>query len=332
MTEKATAPWDPPAGQVQPIDAEAVKIARLDKLRAPFDARAIGKLPRVTCGACRDTIKGKQGKSCGRHGVEECRVCGAYMTVAHMHLDYVGHAEVTDRLLSVDPFWDWSPLATEADGLPKFIRSSGGNPLGLWIKLTVLGTTRLGYGSVEPGAFDAEKQLIGDALRNAAMRFGVALDLWSKAELESSLEPVDVATGEVVETRDRPSSIPAREQAEIDAFATGSAPAPQANRVILGIPILTTKTWEMVKTLPIGGKSKYAALTLDKMIDENADDGRVEFLESEVIRAIQDKWNRTVPAKKNLGVGLTSECALIAYNELMERRSPSPLMDTEEVK
>lgn len=143
---------------------------------------------------------------------------------------------------------------------------------------------------------------------------------------------VDHATGEIVEAGDRPSPIPAREQAEIDAFATGSAPAPVRSRSILGIPILTTKTWEMVKTLPIGGKSKYAALTLGAMIDENADDGRVEFLESEVIRAIQDKWNRTVPAKKHLGVGLTSECALIAYNELMERRSPSPLMDTEETK
>ena len=29
------------------------------------------------------------------------------------------------------------------------------------------------------------KERIGDAIRNAAMRFGVALDLWSKEELES---------------------------------------------------------------------------------------------------------------------------------------------------
>ncbi len=98
-------------------------------------------------------------------------------------LDYVGHAAVTDRLLKVDPTWNWEPLAYTDEGLPLFTRAANGNPIGLWIKLTIAGVTRLGYGSVAPGAFDAEKQLIGDALRNAAMRFGVALDLWSKSDL-----------------------------------------------------------------------------------------------------------------------------------------------------
>ena len=63
--------------------------------------------------------------------------------------------------------------------------TAGGKPIGLWIKLTVGGVTRLGYGSVTPEAYDPEKQLIGDALRNAAMRFGVALDLWSKSDLQA---------------------------------------------------------------------------------------------------------------------------------------------------
>jgi hypothetical protein len=93
-------------------------------------------------------------------------------------LDYVGHGAVTDRLLEVDPEWNWEPLAFDANGLPLF--SDDGT--GLWIKLTVLGVTRLGYGSVDAKAFDAEKQLIGDAIRNAAMRFGVALDLWIKGQ------------------------------------------------------------------------------------------------------------------------------------------------------
>ena len=98
-------------------------------------------------------------------------------------LDYVGHAAVTDRLLKVDPLWNWEPLAFTEEGLPLFVLGPNGTPVGLWIKLTVAGVTRLGFGSVLPGAFDAEKQLIGDALRNAAMRFGVALDLWSKSDL-----------------------------------------------------------------------------------------------------------------------------------------------------
>lgn len=56
-------------------------------------------------------------------------------------LDFVGHAAVTDRLLTVDPMWGWEPLALGPDGLPAMDR--GGN---LWIKLTICGVTRLGVG------------------------------------------------------------------------------------------------------------------------------------------------------------------------------------------
>lgn len=92
-------------------------------------------------------------------------------------LDFVGHAHVTDRLLTVDPHWNWEPLAVDDRGLPVYDNAGG-----LWIKLTVGGVTRLGYGDgPDP------KQRIGDALRNAAMRFGVALDLWAKTDLESQL-------------------------------------------------------------------------------------------------------------------------------------------------
>lgn len=104
-------------------------------------------------------------------------------------LDYVGHAAVTDRLLKVDPEWNWEPVAFDADGLPAFTRAANGAPVGLWIRLTIGGVSRLGFGSVAAGAFDAEKQLIGDALRNAAMRFGVALDLWAKSDLYHEDEP-----------------------------------------------------------------------------------------------------------------------------------------------
>lgn len=125
---------------------------RLERLREPFPPEAIGQLPR-----------------------------------GNVKLDYVGHATVTDRLLSVDPHWNWEPLAFTDEGLPVFEHNAGGKPCGLWIKLTVLGVTRLGYGSVEGSKAEPVKELIGDALRNAAMRFGVALDLWSKSELESQI-------------------------------------------------------------------------------------------------------------------------------------------------
>ncbi len=107
------------------------------------------------------------------------------------YLSYVGHAALTDRLLDADPMWDWEPMAYTPEGLPLFDASGG-----LWIKLTVCGVTRLGYGhakaktgpGMEPGT--REKEVIGDALRNAGMRFGAALDLWHKGELHAAKEEV----------------------------------------------------------------------------------------------------------------------------------------------
>jgi hypothetical protein len=107
-------------------------------LRKPFPKESIGKLPK-----------------------------GGQM------LDYVGHAAVTDRLLTVDPHWSWEPFTTGPDGLPALDRN--GN---LWIRLTICGVTRIGVGDGK-----SAKECVGDAIRNAAMRFGVALDLWAKENL-----------------------------------------------------------------------------------------------------------------------------------------------------
>lgn len=96
-------------------------------------------------------------------------------------LDYLGHADVTDVLLAHDPLWNWEPVAWTEHGLPAVIHKDGW-PVGLWIRLTVHGHTRLAYGTCQAGKDEAIKELIGDALRNGAMRFGIALALWSKAE------------------------------------------------------------------------------------------------------------------------------------------------------
>lgn len=97
-------------------------------------------------------------------------------------LDYVGHADVTERLLDCDPNWTWEPVAFGPDGLPAFDKDGG-----LWIRLTVLGVTRFGYGEPQGrNAFDAKKGAIGNAIRNAAMRFGVALQLWQKDAHETA--------------------------------------------------------------------------------------------------------------------------------------------------
>lgn len=106
-----------------------------------------------------------------------------HLPKAGITLSYVGHAAVTDRLLQVDPEWTWEPFGRDEAGNPVLVENQGGmqgEPYGLWIKLTVNGVTRPGFG----GGKNA-KECISDAIRNAAMRFGVALDLWAKEDLSN---------------------------------------------------------------------------------------------------------------------------------------------------
>lgn len=106
------------------------------------------------------------------------------------NLSYVGHAAVTEMLLRHDPLWHWSPLGTDTNGSPVVDRNSDGRPIGMWIRLCIFDHYRIGYGCVEPNDRrtdgDLIKEIIGDGIRNAAMRFGVALNLWSKNDLESA--------------------------------------------------------------------------------------------------------------------------------------------------
>jgi hypothetical protein len=172
------------------------------KLLEPFPPEFVGKLPRVTCKDCSD-----YKVNCQKHQRAKCNECGGFISTKHIHLDYVGHADVTRRLLETDPAWDWEPLAEDDNGLPIFDTDAKDNPVGFWIKLTVLGVTRRGYGSCPSGQNDAVKVLIGDALRNAAMRFGVALDLWAKGDrADPSAENAVHAGGQAA--RRRPAAQP----------------------------------------------------------------------------------------------------------------------------
>ncbi|UKA69548.1 hypothetical protein [Arthrobacter sp. FW306-06-A] len=165
------------------------KATGLARLREPFAPNQINKLPKPYRA---DSQKG------------QCRECGGFHGLPAVHLDYVGHAALTDRLLEVDPEWFWEPLAIGPDGLPQFDKDGG-----LWIRLTICGVTRLGYGDSQGkrGA-NAVKEAIGDALRNAGMRFGAALDLWHKGDLHDAAE----------------------EQGKVDAPAEEPAPARTLNR------------------------------------------------------------------------------------------------------
>lgn len=142
-------------------------------IREPFKPNQISKLPKPTK---QQTESVRQDF---RTGIR-CSLCGAWHHKDVVHLDYVGHAALTDRLLDCDLEWSYVWIKqNETTGAPEFDKFGGA-----WIALTVCGVTRLGYGAAEGKTGpDAMKEIIGDALRNAAMRFGAALDLWHKGDL-----------------------------------------------------------------------------------------------------------------------------------------------------
>ncbi|MEU1078594.1 hypothetical protein ABZ404_39045 [Streptomyces sp. NPDC005878] len=149
--------------------------AALARLREPFPPEAIGYRPKVTCRKCASPEQGE----CPMHVSVSCPKCLEWVSESHICLAYVGHADITERLLEVDPAWDWKPLGHDEHGLPQFDRTGG-----LWIKLIVCGVTRNGYGDGDEGS--SPKAVIGNAIRNAAMRFGMALELW-----RSKTDPAD---------------------------------------------------------------------------------------------------------------------------------------------
>ena len=189
----------------------------LKRLREPFEDTDINKLPKPV----KKAQQGDPRFNCRKGHADFAKAsadgveCGGYHTKS-VHLDYVGHAALTARLLDADPEWDWEPVAFGEDGLPVFDRNGG-----LWIRLTVGGVTRLGYGDAQGKTGpNAIKEAIGDALRNAGMRFGAALDLWHKGDLsdaedarngaqqESRPAVDDAAVREWIETLEAADSIP----------------------------------------------------------------------------------------------------------------------------
>ena len=161
------------------INHRDAKPTGLALLREPFPANQISKLPKPT------KKQTEEVRADFKRGIR-CVLCGQWHHKDVVHLDYVGHAALTDRLLDCDPEWNWEPVAFDEKGAPAVDQAGG-----MWIKLTVCGVTRLGYGDADgKQGGNAVKERIGDALRNAAMRFGAALDLWHKGELH--VDDVDI--------------------------------------------------------------------------------------------------------------------------------------------
>ncbi len=156
---------------------DSKKPTGLSLLRVPFPENQISKLPKPT------KKQTEEVRTDFKKGIR-CKICGGWHHKDVIHLDYVGHAALTDRLLDADDHWNWEPLSFTQEGLPATDKNGG-----MWIRLTVCGVTRLGYGHSDgKQGGDAVKEVIGDALRNAAMRFGAALDLWHKGSLHDDEE------------------------------------------------------------------------------------------------------------------------------------------------
>lgn len=116
-----------------------------------------------------------------KYGVPDPKLVGK-LPKGGITLDFVGHADVTKMLIEIDPEWTWEPTAFDGNGLPAYRVENGMAHMAGW--LTLCGVRRLGVGSVMHNKPDLLKELVSDFLRNAAMRFGVCLSLWTKQEWE----------------------------------------------------------------------------------------------------------------------------------------------------
>lgn len=219
-------------------------------LRQPFPANQISKLPKPT------KAQTEEVKADYRKGIR-CEICQSWHHPKVVHLDYVGHAALTDRLLDADPMWTWEPLSM-ADGLP-VLDGYGG----MWIKLTVCGVTRMGYGHAgDKTGGDAIKEVIGDALRNAAMRFGAALDLWHKGDLH--------------DTEGRPKSTP--QVGEMGAPVGVKAAALHASGDLGDMSAIDSLAQKIIDQFPKIGPKRAAQF----IADENLDDVQTIYLSTKL--------------------------------------------------
>jgi hypothetical protein len=158
-----------------------------ERLRAPFKDSEISKRPQPTVRA--EEYRQLEKSSCG--------ICGGYHPVEKtIHLDYIGHARVTQRLNEADPEWTWTWGADDPEtGKPSKHLSLTTDPDGsvsLWMAMTALGVTRRDVGYA-PAKAEQLKDAVSDAISRCGMRFGIGLGLWIKEQGDA--RPVQSETG-----------------------------------------------------------------------------------------------------------------------------------------
>lgn len=125
-------------------------------------------------------------------------------------LDFVGHAAVTDRLNRYAPDWTYT--------VDEVVTINGS----CWIRgtMTIGGVSRVEYGDG-----DNPKEAIGNFIRRAAMRFGVAIDLWSREELGANVTAAGAE--DVRETSEASASTPTPGTAAAPARPSAKKPVEQ---------------------------------------------------------------------------------------------------------
>jgi hypothetical protein len=183
-------------------------------------------------------------------------------------LRYLSHIWVRKAFQDADPDWSWEPMGYDDHGQPVLERNDAGQPVGLWIRLHLLGTVMPGYGSVEPGKRDAIKELIGDALRNAGMRLvGGALWVKTKPARKPAVKkqtPVDAAIA----------NVQAETHADVDqgGRATYDAMVSVHGEEIVNGALATHKVMKFSELTPAKAKAIEASLIARaRIVKEQAD-------------------------------------------------------------
>ena len=230
---------------------KTVKTTGLARLLEPFSANEINQLPKPYK---KDSAPGK------------CAECGGWHGLPALHLDFVGHAALTKRLLEADPAWSWEPVAFDESGLPKFDLQGG-----LWIRLTICGVTRLGYGDSQGKTGpNATKEAIGDALRNAGMRFGAALDLWHKGDLYDA--KAERGDEDVVAKPEPKKSAPVTPPQFTEEQSAQASVYISEVALITKLPELKAfyESHKDYLNIPVGKKTLSGAITIQKSLIEKA--------------------------------------------------------------
>lgn len=221
-----------------------------------------------------------------------------HLPKAGVVLDFVGHAATTDRLLQVDPEWTWRPFTIEER------QQVCADPSDLWIWLTICGVTRPGVGDGKNA-----KERIGDAIRNAAMRFGVALDLWAKEDLHADAPEEPKAqqrtTAPAVEAPAGVAPAPAAPAASPFIPPVSATPADEHSVTVKATPRQLQTIKEMVpKAAAASGNTTQKMWILVKNAAGCPSAEMTDAVAHKVISWL-DKWIESAGAQEELGGGVS---------------------------